>query len=98
MLGGCEVAIAFLGGQLSKPVIVGVRGQFGDNTAPIKLELGGPGGAPVARVGDTVNVFIGSAPVVLNGTVSGAPFVGTGVFTQSVTGVIQAGSSKVFST
>lgn len=51
---------------------------------------------PVARKGDPVIVFINPlVPIVMNGTVGGAPFVGTIQITTPVNGMIQEGNPKV---
>jgi hypothetical protein len=58
------------------------------------LELGGEGGQPVARQGDTVTFPL--PPFVFNGTVGGLPATGVMICaTGQTTGLITVGSSKV---
>jgi hypothetical protein len=77
---GINCIVEFLNGDPTKPVIAGVD-SLGVN--------------PVARLGDQVTTFFPPTLAVI-GTVSGAPFAGTIIVANPVTGVISQGSGKVF--
>ncbi len=93
---GSECAIQFLNGDRTKPVIMAFAPPDSPTHEPVKLNLGGEDGAPIARVGDVVNVlFPPSIP--FSGTLAGSPIVGVMTPFTAATAVIQGGSSQVFS-
>jgi hypothetical protein len=53
------------------------------------------GTAPVARMGDSVNVFFPPGPVPVSGLLAGQPFVGTLVLTTPAPGIITSGRTKL---
>lgn len=91
---GVNCGVQFLDGDAAQPVITAVGGQFQANHEPDNLDLGGPGGTGVVRVGDLGTVFL-PAVIPVSGTVGGAPFVGTMTITSAVTAVMQTASLKV---
>lgn len=94
LVAGATVAVSFLNGDRSKPIVMACTPPDRAGHEPDRLDLGGEGGVPVARVGDTVSVMF-PAVVPVSGTLSGAPFVGTMQLTTSAAGIIQGGSLKV---
>ena len=92
---GATVAVSFLDGNPAKPFVHACTPPDRDGHEPDRVDLGAPDGIAVARLGDTVSVLF--PPVVpFSGTLSGAPIAGTMTLTVAATGVIQGGSSKVF--
>lgn len=92
---GTEVLVHFVEGDPGQPVITHFAGKGGDGWIPESLSLAA-GLAPVARLGDTVQVFL--PPVMpFSGTIGGNP--ATGVLTLPSggvsVGVIGSGNSKV---
>lgn len=72
---GAHVLVGFVEGDRSMPYIQSYVGKGGPGAAPVSLELGGPDGKAAARTGDMVRVTM---PVgTFDGTISGAPAVGT---------------------
>lgn len=91
---GTEVLVAFIDGDRGQPAIIGFVGRGGPGDVPELLELGGPGGSPVARLGDSVTVFFPPS-IPFTGTVAGAPATGLLTILNPGVGLIQSGSSKV---
>jgi hypothetical protein len=91
---GCIVYVEFVGGMRDDPLITAFEGRGNAASVPSMLELGGEGGQPVARQGDTVTFPL--PPFVFNGTVGGLPATGVMICaTGQTTGLITVGSSKV---
>lgn len=90
---GAEVLLEFIEGDPTLPIVVGFGGKGQPGFVPTVLSFAN-GVAPVARVGDTVQVFFPpSMPV--TGTVSGNPFVGVITVASPGLGTIQTGNPKV---
>lgn len=92
---GAEVLVTFIEGDRTMPIVTHYAGKDGIGFVPVQLVLGGDAGAaPVARLGDTVEVLI--PPMTFTGTVSGSPAAGVAfVPGGTVLGTITTGSSKV---
>lgn len=95
------VRVGFLEGDPKQPIVVGFDGNLPNEVtidATTSVNLGGEGGAPVARLGDAIVAYL---PPLLPfaGTIGGVPVVG-GLITiaSPLMGVIQAGSPKVNAT
>jgi hypothetical protein len=99
--------VQFVNGDPTRPEIVGFSeaSQTVTLDASESISLGSPntisvplagGGAPVARVGDEITVFMPATPVVVSGVLNGVlNFVGTiGPFPPA-TGIITGGNPKV---
>jgi hypothetical protein len=91
---GCIVYVEFIDGMRDDPLITAFEGRGNSASVPSVLELGGEGGQPAARQGDTVTFPL--PPFVFNGTVGGLPATGVMIcVTGQTTGSITVGSSKV---
>jgi hypothetical protein len=92
---GAEVLVQFIEGDRGQPVITHFAGKDGIGHVPIEIALCG-GSAPVARVGDTITVFL-PATAAFAGTVGGSPATGVITFAPplSTVGIIQSGATKV---
>lgn len=71
---GAEVAVSFLDGDRSQPVIDSFVGRGGPGAQPERIEIGGPNGADAAVKGGTVEVLF--PPMIFNGTIGGSPASG----------------------
>lgn len=84
-LPGAECVVAFRDEKKTRPVIIGFRTPVGAGPFP-----------PVARVGDTVQVFMPS-PMPITGVITppGSSFTGTLTVPAPALGTIQTGSTKI---
>jgi hypothetical protein len=90
---GAIVRIAFVDEDPSDPVIVGFGGRGQPGHVPETTELGGEGGALVARQGDTVECPM--PPAIFSGTIGGVPASGVLTFPlMKISGTITGGSAK----
>jgi hypothetical protein len=91
---GAEVLVQFVEGDRTLPLITHFAGRDGTGFAPISLVIGGAIGAPSARAGDSVQVTLPPATVVI---APGTPPVTSPVVYQSpvAVGTITSGSSRV---
>jgi hypothetical protein len=92
------VLVAFLNGRRSLPVVVGFDGALPkevtlDATDAVHIAPSGGTPRPIARAGDTVEVYLPPLCAV-SGTVGGAPFVGTMTIVTPAYGIIADGSAK----
>ena len=90
---GTEVLVEFVGGEPTDPIVTGFVSKGDPGHTPVSLSFGG-GSAPVARVGDTVNVFF-PPTVPFTGTVGGAPASGVMTIAGASTGIIQTGRAEL---
>jgi hypothetical protein len=91
---GSEVLVEFIEGDVTQPICVGFPSKDDAHYIPESLELcvaPGKTGKPLARLGDTVDVFL-PPEIPVAGTVSGNPFVGIITIATSVPGIISTGS------
>lgn len=102
---GAVALVQFVNGDPARPVVVSLSlpstnatidatGTLALGPSAALVTLAG-GTAPVARQGDAVTVYLDPGPASVNGTVGGAPFVGTIVFVGPATGIITGGQPKV---
>ena len=93
---GSDIAVEFLAGDPSRPIVTAYGPRSSAGFVPESVGLC-DGVRPVARVGDSVTVFLASgAPVFIAGTLNGVPIVGGALtFTTPLMGVIGSGSAKV---
>lgn len=97
---GAEVLVEFIEGDRTMPIVTHFAGKDGQGFVPVSMtleadevNLGGTGGAPVARQGDAVEVLL--PPFVFSGTISGSPASGVMVSPlNKAIGSITGGSSK----
>ena len=85
--GGGKAHVTFVNGQPTQPVCVWTEGQ------PTAAQLLG-GHNPVARLGDQVTSFLPPTLVIV-GVLSGAPFTGSIVIANPISGTITGGSAQV---
>lgn len=91
------VRVAFLEGDPRQPIVVGFDANLPSVVtidATDTVNLGGEGGAPVARLGDAIICYM-PPTVPFTGTVGGLPAVGVLTVATPLMGVIQGGSPKV---
>lgn len=93
---GTEVAVQFLDGDRTRPIVNAFVGRGGPGDVPEGIEIGGPNGALAARQGDVCEVLL--PPCVLVGTIgpgAGTPFTAVATFPLAKTlGTITGGSAK----
>lgn len=90
---GGIVRVAFIDEDPSDPVIVGFGGRGQPGHVPESTELGGEGGAPVARQGDNVECPL--PPAMFSGVIGVLPASGVLTFPLvKLVGTITGGSSK----
>jgi len=88
---GANVLVSFIDGSRAHPIVVGHEPSNGSGFVPASLVIGGLEGPAAARVGDAVNMALGT----FTATIAGNPTTCTITAWQSQ-GSIAAGSSKVF--
>jgi hypothetical protein len=91
---GTEVAVSFLDGDRSLPIIDSFVGRAGPAATPERIEIGGPDGADAAVKGGTVEVLF--PPMIFAGTIGGSPASGVvSSMTGKTTGTIVTGIPRV---
>lgn len=90
---GTEVLVAFADGDRAYPFVCGFAARNEPGHSPTYLDLGGPGGTFLARVGDSVTVYF-PPTMTVSGLLNGVPFTGVITVAQAATGLINTGCAK----
>jgi hypothetical protein len=90
---GSEVLVEFIDGDPSEPIVTAFAPKGSGGFVPNSISLC-DGQNPVARVGDTVTVFV-AGPLLFTGTVGGSPATGTITASAPLMGVIGTGNPRV---
>jgi hypothetical protein len=77
--------LQFINGDYSKPAITGFVGADGDNYVPESLRFG-DNAKPIARLGDTVDIFFPAA-LPFAGFINGTTPI-TGTITMTLTNIV----------
>lgn len=104
---GARVLVGFEGGDPSRPIAtvwesaalteLRITSEARVVVDCPSVELGAEGGAPLARLGDVVEVLFPPGAIV-GGVVGGAPFTGPIIITDSLVGVITSGAARAKAT